>query len=429
MHKVLCCILILLIISAQLSGCYDARELEDLTYVFAIGIDRGISDKWRLTILFPAMDNKDGNGSGSGGGSGSAESKNESYEVVTIDAPAFFTALNMLNTSIPRELNFMHTKYLVISEELARSGTLGDYLAPIVRYRQVRRIINVAVSKGSAREFIKELSSVTGATLPKAMTTSMGKHELTGFFHDIDLNDFYNGMKSTYRAPVAALGGVNDFSSFKLSGKKWEGGNKTGGEYKAGEIPRLGGSKTEFMGCALFDGDTMVGELNGEETRLMLMGRGEFIRGFFNIPDPIEPSLSVPIDIRHARKPKIDITYKGDKPIINMRIQLEGDILAIQSRINYENEDLTPLLERAFEQHIKDGMDKLIAKCQALNLDVFQFGRTAIWQFGTIEEWESYNWLSHFKDSEITCEVKFSIRRTGGMLKSSPIIKSEEKRQ
>ena len=77
----------------SLTSCYDANEIDNVLHVAAIGVDQGISDKWRLTLQFSTMKESGGGGGGesqSGGGASKGE-----YTFVTIDAPSFFTGINM----------------------------------------------------------------------------------------------------------------------------------------------------------------------------------------------------------------------------------------------------------------------------------------------------------------------------------------------
>jgi len=48
------------------------------------------------------------------------------------------------------------------------------------------------------------------------------------------------------------------------------------GDFKAGDMPKVGTIKSEVMGLAVFNGSKMVGELDGEETQLQLMLEGNF---------------------------------------------------------------------------------------------------------------------------------------------------------
>ncbi|NLY98453.1 MAG: Ger(x)C family spore germination protein [Clostridiaceae bacterium] len=421
-------ILICCIFSTALTACHDANETDDFAHVLAVGIDIGVSNKWRITVQFATLKKDEGSQMQTTGGNETFEmQKQDGYTSITLDAPSFYGGVSMINSLLPRKLNFMHTKLLVLSEDIAKSGLAGEYLAPITRYREIRRNVRVLISKCKACEFIKENKPFFGKTLSKSMEQLVQEWSNMGFFPNITLGDFYDDIKSTYNQPIAILACVNDYSSFKETGSQWGEEFKSEGDYLAGQIPRIGGSKIELYGTAVFDGDVMIGELNGDETRLMLMARDQFQRGFFTIPDPENPELIVPLDIRVARKRKVMVKFEGDKPVIILKIQLEGDLLAVQSGINYENKEMKPMLEKTFELYIKNGLDKLIGKCQRLNADIFRFGCITARQFATIEEWERYNWISKFEKAEVNTEVEFTIRRTGAILKSSPITKTKGK--
>jgi spore germination protein KC len=424
MHKKISILLLNALIAIILTSCFDAKEIDEQAFVLSVGIDQGISNKWRVTLQFPTMQGE--SGGGGGGGGQSAGSKGAGYSVVSIEAPSFIDGINMLESSIPRRLSFDHMKFIVVSEEMAKSGKLGEYIAPIRRYRQIRNSSHVIIARGSAEEFVNALEPLIGVKISKSQELYLLMPSETAYFPHVTLEEIYDGFKSTYCQPIAALGGVNNFNNIKESGKKWGKEFKSGGGYLAGQLPRKGGSSIELFGTAVFDGDIMVGELSGDETRLMLLGRGEFERGFFGIPDPKKPELLVPLDVRMKKSNrKVSVKIENGKPIIHLKLDLEGDILAVQSRIDYESLKLKPVLEKAFEQHIKTALDELISKTKALNADILQFGRKAVWNFNTIQEWEKYNWIVQYEKADVTTEVSFTIRRTGTMLNNSPVLTTE----
>lgn len=417
MRKIFLSILVFLI-TLPLTSCYDANEIDDLTNVLTLGIDKGVSDKWRFTVQFPTLkesseSNADSKSQGSGNQNG--------YTSITIDAPSFYTGIDMINSSLSRRLNFMHTESLVISEDLAKSGDLGEVISSLTRFRQIRRSLHVFVTRGSAMEFINAEKPAIGTTLSKNMQDLMKEPDATGFFRHVTLNEFYDGLKSTYHEPIAVLAAVNNSQSFNEGGSKWKEGFKTEGAYYAGTLPRTGLNKIELFGTAVFHGDKMIAELNGEETRLMQIAMGDFKTGFFTIEDPKDTSFAVALDIHQSKKPEVNISIENGIPIIHLKTELDGDILAIQSGTNYESPNLKPVLEAAFKKKINDGFDELMKKSKELKTDIFGFGKVAARQFPTIQEWENYNWIKQFQNSKITTEVKFTIKRTGTQLKTSPI--------
>ena len=398
---------ILIILMLNLTSCNDAIEINNMLHVVAIGVDRGVSDKWRLTLQFPTIKGSGGGSQSSGGGG------QEEYTHVTIDAPSFFAGINMLNASLPRRLTFMHAQIIVFSEELAKSGLIDEYITSIHRFREIRQSAHMLIVKGKADEFLKENEPFIGNLVAKNFQMLINESNNTGFFPRVTLEDFYSGLKSSYRQPIATLTAINDFKSFQKEGEPWETGFKTGGDYIAGKLPRIGKNKIELFGTALFDGGTMVGELSGDETRYMLMVRDEFERGFFTMKDPKEQEMIIALDVRGPTKPKIKVTLDDTVPVIHLKMHLNADILAIQSGVNYEHPKLKVLLEKEFQQIIKNGIEKVVRKCQNLNADVFMFGDHAIKNFLTIDDLENYNWNSHFEDAKVTVEVKVAIRRTG----------------
>lgn len=413
------------------AGCYDRRELDEMAYVVAIGFDRGVTDKLRLTLqILTFAGGEEGGGGGMAGTDGGGDKEKglvDGTAVVTVDCPSLFTGLNTANIATSRQLNLMHAKMVVVSEELARSGEIEKYISAIVRYREIRRIMNIAVTRGTAEEFIKENKTLLGKNPAKAMDLLQEQRKYTGFYPRERFLEFYNDYKSNEEQPVVVLVNVNQFKNLPgpEQGQPQEG--VSGGNYLAGDVPRKGGAKREYFGAAVFRGAKMVGELTGDEARVLGMVRGEFTSAFFTIKDPMAPGYVVPLDVRPARKPEIKVNIKDGTPEIDVKIRLEGETLAIQSRTHYEKPDLKPILEAAFGQEIKNQLDSLLEKCQReFRSDIFGFGRHAVGKFPTIEQWEEYRWLERFPEARVSTDVEFKIRRTGMMLNSSPILSEEE---
>jgi spore germination protein KC len=204
-------LLIICIISMTLSSCYDANEVDNLLHVNIIGVDRGIADKWRLTVMFPTLKEESEDGSsGSGGGQGL---QNE-YDSISVDAPSFFTGIDMINSTLARRLNFMHAEFLVISEDLAKSKMLREFIDSIIRFRQIRRSMHVFVSKCSAMELVEAAEPAVGTALSKNMQILVEESKITGFFPHVTLENFYEQMKSTYQQPAVMVQSLSSNKNF-----------------------------------------------------------------------------------------------------------------------------------------------------------------------------------------------------------------------
>lgn len=407
-------LLVLLFFLINLTSCFDAQEMDDLLFVSAMGVDEGITDKWRLTLQFPTFQ-EGGGGEESGGGA------KGNYSYISVDAPSFFTGINILNASLPKKLNFSQMQLIVFGEGLVKRGDTGQFIAPLGRFRQIRKSANVLVIKGQALDFIKESRPTLGPSLPKEYQLFRQISDYTGYFAHITFENFYTGLKSTSHQAMVPLAASNDFKTFQKSGEPWGTKFKSGGDYLAGNIPRTGSSKNELFGTALFKGDRMIGSLNGDETRYLLMVKGDFKRGLFTIPDPQKPELIVPFDINIRKKPEIQLNLRGSRPMIRIKLHLDGNLLAVQSMIDYEQPKQKVILEQEFKKSVQAGVEDVIRKCQRLETDVFQLGDYAARHFLTIDEFEKYDWNKRFPDAAFSVEVDFVIRRTGTQIRSSPL--------
>ena len=121
MRKALGIILLLVFSLVSLTGCYDTRALESLSYVIAIGLDKGNDNKLRLTLQFASPDSNS-----SSGDSGSSQYSNTT--ITTVECNSFESGINLVNSYISNQVNLSHTKIIVISEELAYQG-IAEYIS------------------------------------------------------------------------------------------------------------------------------------------------------------------------------------------------------------------------------------------------------------------------------------------------------------
>lgn len=428
-------ILLLALLACGLSGCFDASEIDDILHVTALGVDRGVTDKWRVTVQFLTLkeggggggsggESGSGNGGGEGGSGGSEGDKElsqDGYTIVSVDAPSFYEALELLDTAVPREITFMQTQAIVFSEDLAKEGVMSEFISPLLRFREIRRSAYLFVTKGKAFDFIKENKPYVGTELTKNYRIWIEASRATGYIPYVTIGSFYEKLKSPKSQAIATLAAINDFSGFVSEGEPKAAELSSGGRHEAGKLPRIGENKIELWGTAIFDGDVMAGELNGDETRCLLMLRDEFTRGIFTIEDPNEEGLVVVLAVKRAKPADVTVSFVDGKPEISVKIFLNGEILSIQGETQYEQKDQQTLLEDAFTERITAELDRLVEKCRKLNVDVMKFGNVASRCFLTIDDMIAYDWNSRFSEAEVDIDVEFAIRRTGKLIQSGPV--------
>ncbi|NLA86186.1 MAG: Ger(x)C family spore germination protein [Clostridiales bacterium] len=409
----------LLLLTAGACGT-GARELDERSYVNTVGVDRGVTDKMRFTFKFSSLAGMQGQNDSEDGRSKSKAGND--METITIDCPTIQSGITMIMSSYSRRLNFTHATYLIISEELARD-TVEPVINSISRSSEIRRTMYVIVTKGKAMDFIEEFNPFAGASVSKSQEIFMENAEQSSLYVNVRYNEFANRVKCTKCHAIATMAAISDPSSFKEEGSQ-EKEFKSEGDYYAGEIPQKSRNKFNLMGSAIFNGMTMIGELNGNETRSVLMLRGTFKESQIAIPDPEDASHRISAVVFSKGDPDIKITFEEGKIKIHAAVFFEAALQNAQITTTDEKERITQL-EEAYARFIGEKLDQTIKKCQELNCEVFDFGYTAIRQFWTIQEWEEFDWLSNFHEAEVTTEVDFIIRRTGTNIATEDEKKAE----
>lgn len=423
--KRLIAIIMLVAICPLLASCYDAREVDDLGFVIAMGLDRGKTNTLRMTLqIAKPMAGADG---GSGG-------DDLPYEQFSVEAPAVFSGLNMINTFASKQISLTHLKVVVFSSELAREG-LKPYLNAMLRGKEFRPNMPIVVARHTAEEYLQSVDPKLVTNAAKYYELVFQSYKYTGLIPKVEFHDFYLASKSPCRNPVAILGDAGKF----LSAEEFDIKNSTymdhhrstpfEGDFFAGDIPALGGARAENVGLAVFEGDKMVGELDGTNTTMYLLCTGDYIHSYWTFPDPLAEGRYVLMDVKQSRKPKHRVEFVDGKPRIDIMLNLEGDLVAVQSDIDYETGDNSLVLESAAEDYIKDHVQKFLDKTiNEFQSDICGFGAYARAHFMTWAEWEAYNWHTKYKDATFNLTVNFKVRRPGLILRSGTSEAMESRR-
>jgi spore germination protein KC len=412
-----------------IGGCYDANELDEFAYVTAIGLDKGKTNVLQLTLQI-ANPTAIAGGGGDSGGAGGGEGEKSTVSL-TLDTPTIMSGLNMANNYVSKQMDLSHANLMIFSEELARGG-ISKYIFALPKVREIRPNINIAVARGSAKDYLSQVKPQLVKNPTKYYELLYSSYKHTGFTANSQLHRFYTLSKVGYMQPVAVLAGVGRFNSSDEFTSEYSTYREKGrampleGDFKAGDAPKEYKSKSEIMALAVFDGGRMVGELDGEETYYFLMASNQYNHSYFTVPDPERPEKLTILIIRKSRSPQTSVQIADGKPVISLRIMLEADITTIQSGINYEDPKNTYILEEHYENFIKNGMTRFLNRtAREFHSDICGFGSYVKGKFLTWNEWESFNWLERYKDSSFNVDVDLKIRRPGVTIRALPVISSE----
>ncbi|HHX26261.1 MAG TPA: Ger(x)C family spore germination protein [Firmicutes bacterium] len=420
-----------------IGGCWGRTEVDDLALVMAIGLDKGEDNTVYVTLQIAvpravASGGAEGGGPSAGGGGAGASL------ITTMRGRSILGLVDMANTYIDRRLSFVHSKVLIVSEDLARQG-LAPYVSELVRFHEIRRTMFLAVAKGTAREFLTENKPVLEQNPAKNLELLTLASRKAGLIPPSQINRFLVEMQSLAEEPLVILAGINkeQQSAKEQAEKQSEGDEKAkAGEgnstsqpnipinasdirYLAGESPSIGGNPVELLGAAVFRGDKMVGEITGEEVRHVLYLRGTFKQGITVVRSTEADDRFVSADLRLARPTQIRIERDGDEFRIKVNVTLEGGLVGSQEDQDYTNPKALRAVEMKLAHEVEKGCKDIIRRAQTeFSSDIFGFGNKARHLTMTWNEWQDLKWSEKFPNADVKVTVQVELRRTGLLFKS-----------
>jgi len=405
-------LILLLILALPLAGCYDYSEPDEKAWVLAIGMDKGKENILTVTMIIAVPKNI---GGASGGEPSAGGGGNETFLAVSMEVNTLLGGLELLDAMVDRRPDLAHIKWFVFSRELAEAG-IEQYLTPLARFYQFRRSSNMIICEGRAAEFLSQGEPKLEDNVGKYYELVQRGWRYNEFIPFDTLHQFYLKSKTPGVAAVATLAALEREEPVYQDASP-----KPKGKYQAGKIPRKGGSKIEVMGGAVFIKGIMVGTLNSDQMGIVKMLEGTFRRTIKDIPDPEQPDKYLIADVRPRQRPRVNVRIVDGYPQITVDLKLEGDLLSIQSGINYENPQMLYLAEQAIIQSLQEDISNTVAKSQELGADFFGFGLHAKKLFRTWPEWEAYNWDSKYSQATISVNVDYKLRRIGLLRKTVPL--------
>lgn len=413
--------LLLIMICLLITGCNGAKESDGIAYALLVGVDRNDQNQLEYTFQIAVP-----RGFGAGSGSSPKDAK-EAVVTLAVTANSFAEARDLANSTVARVLILSHVKGFIIGEKVAREG-IAATLPALPRYREYRgSMFLMVINNGTAKEFIASNNPKLEVLPSRYIETMMGSATESSTFIATNIHEYFVRLKSASASPYVTLAASNPGNKEQqgrpnLQQKALDRTNA----YIAGQTERdLVSNPAEFLGVAIFNGDKMVGILNNKQTRGLAIVEGKFGHGFFVIADPAVPKKAINLDLEEGRKPKIDVELVDGKARISIDVLMEAEITAIGSDINYESEGYRQQLEQEVSKVVEKDIQEMLAVTQPLGSDIAGLGYYLRPKLGSYQELLQLDWPELYRNAEIRVKVVTKVRRTGLMIKTSPINAKE----
>ena len=433
-------IIILIIFINAFSASYTSRNISNLAYIFALGIDKGENAKIKISAQLSKI------ATSTGGGGSSGEGNNPI--LISCEANSIFSGINLLNTYIGKELNLAHCSVFVISKEFAQDG-ISSEIYSLINNEEVRPSTNLVLSTCDAYDYLKNSNPNLERLTTKYYETFSITDRFTGYISNITIGNFYNTLASKDEEATAILGGLNSAarsensksssnsnksdssdteklssessgSSNSSNNSSNESSNQSSQEQEnsiinpedltAGTSSASGKRGTENIGLAVFENDKFRGELTATETICHLLINNDLDSCIISIGNPIVESEKMELQLFPSKKTKITINIIDGIPHISIKLYLNADVMTLEQDIDYEIPETLEKISSTAKDYLKNEFDKYLNKVsKEYNCDIDEFYTKAIGHFATIPEWKNFNWKEKFKNAVFNVDLDFNV--------------------
>ncbi len=412
--KILLPAVILFTMVLALNGCWDRRELEGLALVQALGLDLGPGGKGVTITTMIAIPSKLKGGGGESGGDG----KDTGVFILSKQAPTIFEGFNLMNTTVNREISLLQNSVLILGEDLAKKG-VRKWIDTLVRYREMRRTLNIFICQGKAVDVMKAKPKLEPN--PSEYFRDFARlTRFSGMYPMTTLNDFmdrYEAKAQENYAPLLGRFHRQDPDEYpEQSGgeeQKPEGGGKAGNPQagSSGKPPEA--KDIRLMGTAIFKQDKLIGSFDVYETQILQIITHSFDEALLSIRDPYKKEYQIAYRLMTSSMPQIKYKHQNNQDHFQVKLRMEAEILSIQSGIDYTEPAKEAFLSKLIGRELEKRAIKTIRKAQQYNSDVFGFGIKVRNTVLTGDDWDRYDWPDKFENAKIAVVARVDIRRVG----------------
>lgn len=383
---------VILISMLFLTGCWDQRELSDITVVTGMAVDK--SDEEKYTLTAEGLNAEEISGKTSSGFAPSI--------VFSIEGETLSELSQKMNIGVSKNFIYSHMRTLIISEDIAKEGMM-EFLDFLERNREIRDDFNILIARNvKASDILKVTYQFQKSSALKLYTQLRSMVKNWGGDPNVRLNDLVQAWSSPGRQPAIAAVTIQ--------------GNPKKGVSSENMKKVTPDAIVTLDSLAIFKDNKLKGFLSLEDTRNYLWINDDLSRTSFSVPCAKDKYFIVKF-YNSKTRPKAKLV-KGI-PVFHLKIRGEGYLDGTQCKEDLTNVKNTKKYEKETEKVLEKHIAATIKKVQdEYGSDIFGFGEMLYRQdyknFKKVEK----HWDETFKDAVVHIDVTVRIRRTGIRTKS-----------
>lgn len=328
--------ILIAILGFTLTGCWDHREINDIAFVLASGVDLNKKGDVIVSALVPLPGQLGGPSGGGGGTGGSA-----AYYIPSAAGKTASSAFMKMQRTMSRRIYMGHRRVIVIGEDYAKRKIHSIFDEPS-RNTESRMTTYVVVSQGSALKLLNttpNLERFSGEAI----------RELVRSGHCISI--------SLKKAAQAA--------------------NHTGEDIILPYFgPAPGKTKKQqdidVLGYAEFKGSKMIGAYTGQEADALMWMYPNIWPQIVTIPMEKNKYVSLRIlDKTLSINPKV----QGNKVTYNVSLNITANLLEDTTNLNFNRPQNVYKLEGVLNTQVKEKINQLFQHMKKDKVDSLALGQ------------------------------------------------------
>lgn len=391
-----------LLLVLLLTGCWDKVELNDVSIITGIAIEKGEEANYKMSVS--SINSTELSKTSATGNSPST--------VFSLEGESVSELSNKMNIGLTRKQIYSHTRIVVIDEEIAEEGML-EFLDFLERSGEFRNDFNILIAKGvKASDILKITFSVQKDPSMKIHKQAQSLLTEWGGDPSVRLTDFISSLVVEGKHPVTTVVSI-------------QGDPKKGASVDNNKM--LDPNAIVIIdGLGIFKYDKLVGILSMEDTRSYLWTE-DLKQTNISVPCNEETEDKKFNDIRViSTSSKKETKYKNGKAELIIKVIGEADLVGTHCSDPLTKTETFEKYEKQAEKFIEDEIKATINKVQEeYQIDIFGFGQSLNRSNHKTFKKIKNDWDQYFSEANVKVEAEIFLRRSG--IRNDSFLKDLEK--
>lgn len=366
------------------TGCWNAREIDELGFVLSIGLDKD-ENGFKVTAQMPSPQTYSKTSPGFAA---------KPFWIVSSTGKTIFEAIRNMASISSRRIFWSHIKVILISEELVKSNTI-EIFDFFIRNPELRLRTLVAVTPGEAGKLL-DIIPVMEKDPAIYLEKIIQNKNLTGKSYNVMLKDFLQDYLDPNVAPVT--------SRIIIDKSKQELVVKTSGAY-------------------VFSENNFPISLSEQNTRGLLWIKGKMDDSIMVVNCPYDDQPTT-LEIKTS-KISFKSVLENDIPRFTVNVKVTATLTEQSCLTDFNDMNKLKDLESSMEDAIRKDIQSTLTVAKEIETDFV--GLSSILHSQHKEEWQqiSSKWNKVFKNSDIAIVVKVDIPHISLAKPLEPIKKQD----